>query len=685
MTWHIGVDIGGTFIDFCAHNSDTQVLHTIKVLTTPDNPGAELRQGLELLEARHQVTPTETIRFVHGTTVGINTIIQNKGAKLALITNAGFEDVLELGRLRMPDMYSLFCSAAEPLIPRDRIFGISGRMTAQQGESAPLELSELVEIIATCRQQNVDGIIISMLHAYQSPAQEDAVKVEIERLAPDLFAFTSSEIWPVVREYERSTTAILNGYVHPRVAGYLGGLEDTLSDLGVPARPLLTKSNGGLMQAETGKRNCVSMLLSGTASGVTGACWLARQAGNDRVLTLDIGGTSADVALIIDGQPQFGKDEKIGDYPLHIPSVSVSSIGIGGGSIARVDAFGVLKVGPESAGSSPGPACFSRGGAHATLTDALAVCGYLGHAPMAYGQLTLDIERAVSVVEDIAQALGRDVAATAEAIIRVAVSEMFVEVEKLVSRAGIDLRDYTLMPFGGGGPMLGAMLARDLGMRHILVPHRPGVVSALGGLVADLKGDSVRALFVPCNTPSVEALQKASKDLVAEGDAWLYQKQGFDATGETLISAEMRYAGQSFEVDVPLAQEWIASGDVTAIRTAFDARHQELFDFNDPEAEAEIVNLCLIVTGQSQHLHMDQQPLQAAEAQMLKRAPMRMAGDEHQVPVYLRDGLAAGHRFVGPAIVAQEDTTCVIPTGIQVHVDGHLNLHLHLNESHTDD
>ena len=685
MTWHIGVDIGGTFIDFCAHNSDSQALHTIKVLTTPDNPGAELRSGLELLQARHQVAPSDTIRFMHGTTVGINTIIQKKGAKLALITNAGFEDVLELGRLRMPDMYSLFCSSAEPLIPRNLIFGVTGRMKAQGIEGAPLDLTQLKDIITTCHKQNVKGIIISMLHAYQSPTHEDAVKAEIERLAADLFVFTSSEIWPVVREYERGTTAILNGYVHPRVAGYLGGLQDTLSDVGVPARPLLTKSNGGLMQAETGKRNCVSMLLSGTASGVIGACWLARQAGVDRVLTLDIGGTSADVALIIDGQPQFGKDEKIGDYPLYIPSVSVSSIGIGGGSIAHVDAFGVLKVGPESAGSTPGPACYGRGGTQATLTDALAVCGYLGHAPMAYGQLTLDTKCAFSVMDEIAQRLGRDVPSTAEAIIRVAVSEMFVEVEKLVSRAGIDQRDYTLMPFGGVGPMLGAMLARDLGMHHILVPHRPGVVSALGGLVSDLKGDFVRSLFVPCTAQSAEALQKANADLITEGNAWLYEKQGFEADGDILISAEMRYAGQSFEVDVPLQKKWIASGDITAIRSAFDARHQELFDFNDPQAETEIVNLCLIAVGKSQPLHMDQQPVQTADSQMLKHAPMRMAGEEHLVAVYARDSLAAGHRFTGPAVVAQEDTTCVIPKGIQAHVDGHLNLHLHFNESHAND
>lgn len=685
MTWHIGVDIGGTFIDFCAHNSDTQALHTIKVLTTPDNPGAELRNGLEELASQHAVTPSDTVRFVHGTTVGINTVIQKKGAKLALITNAGFEDVLELGRLRMPDMYSLFCSSAEPLVPRDRIFGISGRMTAQGNESAPLDLTELGRIITRCQDQDVEGIIISMLHAYQSPTHEDAVKAECTRLAPHLFAFTSSEIWPVVREYERGTTAVLNGYVHPRVAGYLGGLENTLTDLGVPARPLLTKSNGGLMQADTGKRNCVSMLLSGTASGVTGACWLARQAGTERVLTLDIGGTSADVALIIDGQPQFGKDEKIGEYPLHIPSVSVSSIGIGGGSIAHVDTIGVLNVGPESAGSTPGPACYGRGGANATLTDALAVCGYLGHAPMAYGQLDLNLERAFVVVGEIAQKMSRDVLSTAEAIIRVAVSEIFVEVEKLASRAGIDLRDYTLMPFGGGGPMLGAMLARDLGMGSILVPHRPGVVSALGGLVSDLKGDFVRALFVPCAPASIEALQKAAEDLVADGNAWLYEKQGFEAAGEALISAEMRYAGQSFEVDVPLKQEWIDAGDIGAIRGAFDARHLALFDFNDPQAEAEIVNLCLIVVGQSQPLQMAQYPVRGGDAPVLKQADMRMMGEQHQVPVYARGDLIAGHRFKGPAVVAQEDTTCVIPAGIGAHVDGHLNLLLHFNESQTDD
>ncbi len=278
----------------------------------------------------------------------------------------------------------------------------------------------------------------------------------------------------MIREYERTSTAILNGYVHPRVSGYLTALEDRLKARGVPAAALLTRSNGGLMNAAEGKRACVNMLLSGTASGVIGAGWLARQAGEARILTLDIGGTSADFALVVDGEAQYGTGELIGEFPLYIPSVSVSSIGIGGGSIASVDAQGVLRVGPESAGSVPGPACYGRGGNRATVTDAMVVCGWLGHTSMAYGQLSLDVARARAVMDDLAAKLGRTREETAQAILDIAVSEMFVEVEKLASRSGVDLRDFTLMPFGGGGPMLGAFLARELGMRRVIAPRRPG-------------------------------------------------------------------------------------------------------------------------------------------------------------------------------------------------------------------
>jgi N-methylhydantoinase A len=276
------------------------------VLTTPEQPGAELMTGLSLLAEREGFDPTHVTRFVHGTTVGINTIIQRKGARLALFTNAGFEDVIELARLRMPEMYSLFCSRPAPLIARDMIFGIPVRTRADGSESQAPDMAAVEGAAEAAKANGAQGIIVSFLHSWRDAAHEAAVKAAIEGLAPDLFVFCSAEVWPVIREYERSSTAVLNGFDHPRVSGYLAAFEEQLKDCGVPARPMLTKSNGGLMNAAEGKRACVHMLLSGTASGVIGAAWLARQAGEDKVLTLDIGGTSADFALIIGGEHSSG-------------------------------------------------------------------------------------------------------------------------------------------------------------------------------------------------------------------------------------------------------------------------------------------------------------------------------------------------------------------------------------------
>ncbi|MCE7028866.1 hydantoinase/oxoprolinase family protein [Jiella avicenniae] len=680
MAWKIGVDIGGTFIDFCALEQETQRLVTLKVLTTPDDPGRELLTGLDRLAETGGVVPEAIEAFVHGTTVGINTVIQRKGARLALITNAGFEDVVELARLRLPDMYSLFCAQPEPLVTRDMIFGISGRMLADGSQAAAIDAGELGPIVAAARAKGAEGFIVSLLHSYVAPAHERAVRQELRRLAPDLFVFASCDVWPVIREYERSVTTILNGYVHPRVAGYLAGLQAALASRRIPARPLLTKSNGGLMNAAEGKTACINMLLSGTASGVIGAAHLARQAGLRDVLTLDIGGTSADLALIVDGEPQFGTGEAVGEFPLYIPSVSVSSIGIGGGSIARVDEFGVLKVGPESAGSVPGPACYGRGGNEATITDAMAVLGILGQAPMAYGQLSIDRESARAAVEPLARRLSRSVEAVAEAILEVAVSEMFVEAEKLASRAGVDLRDFTLMPFGGGGPMLGCFLAREIGVSRIVAPRRPGVVSALGGLVADLKGDFIRTVFSACNGAAMPALARCLDELTAEGEAWLRDGQGFAGRIRTEILADMRYGGQSFEIEVPIERRWIEGGDVEALTAAFHRRHLEVYDFDDPSGAVEIVNLRLVAIGESDPVAFPAAPIHDQSARAARDVAVFLAGERQTVPLYLRDDLPAGATFSGPAVVSQEDTTLAIPAGLAARVDAFLNIHLEAAE-----
>lgn len=676
MGWRIGVDIGGTFIDFCALNESTRQMHTLKVLTTPNEPGREVMEGIALLQERHGMDPAEVTSFVHGTTVGINTVIQRKGADLALITNAGFEDVIELARLRMPEMYSLFCARPDQLIPRDRIFGVAGRVLADGSEAEPLDEAGVAAALDLARARGAKGVIIAFLHAYRNQAQEQAAKAMVQRLAPDLFVFCAAEIWPVIREYERTTTAILNGYVFPRVDGYLLSLEQALRGRGVTAPPMITKSNGGMMNVAMGRTSCVSMLLSGTASGVMGASFLTRQAEVPNALTLDIGGTSADVALIIDGKPQFGTGELIGEFPLYVPSVSVTSIGDGGGSIATVDGFGMLKVGPESAGSLPGPACYGRGGERATITDAMAVCGFLGHAPLAYRSVSMDRAKAEQVVGELATKLGRGLHETAEAIIMVSISSMFAEVNKLVARYGVDPGDFTLVPFGGAGPMMGCLLARELGMRHVMVPRRPGVVSALGGLVAEIKNDFIRTMFTEVQQDALPVLRAALTALREEASRWLRQDQNFAGAASLHVSADMRYRGQSFEIETPLEEAWIDDGDLDAMRDAFHRRHTAIYAFADEAAPVQLVNLRLVIAGATEPPDFAVQHRVEGRPEPERMVDVWHDGAMRSMPLFLREKLLHGHEFSGPAVVVQEDSTVCIPGGYAATVDTHGNLHL---------
>ena len=675
MTWRIGVDIGGTFIDFCALDAATRQVHTLKVLTTPDAPGEEVIRGLDLLRERHGMRSADVDAFVHGTTVGINTVIQRNGARLALLTTAGFEDVIELARLRMPEMHGLFCVRPDPLVPRDCIFGIGGRILADGSEQSPLDPAAVRDAVDRARARGVQGIIIAFINAYRNPAHEDAAAALVRAAAPAMFVFTATGIWPVIREYERTTTAVLNGYVHPRVARYLDSLEHALLERGVTAPPMITKSNGGMMRTEEGKTACVNMLLSGTASGVMGAAFLARQAGIGNALTLDIGGTSADVAIVIDGQPQFGQGEAIGEFPLFIPSVSVTSIGDGGGSLAWVDGFGVLKVGPESAGSTPGPACYGRGGTRATITDAMVVCGFLGHAPLAYDTVAMDPSRAHAAVREVGETLGLATEAAAEAIVRVAVSGMFMEVNKVFGRYGVDPGDFTLIPFGGAGPMLGCLLARELGLRRLMVPRRPGVVSALGALVADLKNDFVSTVFLEAAPASGAGVQAHARALHLRGAEWI-RAQNFAGTVVHQFLADMRYRGQSFEIEVPLEEAWVTAGNIAAMAAAFHRRHVAVYDFADDEAAVQIVNLRLIVTGAVAPPEFPEMPREDAAPAPRRVVSVWYDGRHQRMPLFLRDSLRHGHRLSGPAVIAQEDSTVCIPPGYSGHVDAFGHLHL---------
>ena len=668
MAVMIGVDIGGTFADFVALDAATGRTTTLKILTTPTAPGQDVAAGLARLAATG--TDLATVeRFVHGTTVGVNTIIQRRGARIALFTTAGFTDMLELARLRMPNPYSLFCERPAPLIPREHVFGIPERMTAAGATlQAPRE-PDIAAALAQAREAGCDGIVVSFLHAWREPAHEHQVAAMIARLAPDLVVFRATEIWPAIREYERTTTAILNAYVHPRIATYLDRVAAELATAGIAAPLLLTTSAGGTMTATAGRRDCVGMLLSGTASGVVGAGVVARAAGMPAILTLDMGGTSADVAILEHGQPSFATGHAIGEFPLAITTVAVTSSGQGGGSLVWIDAQGVLQVGPESAGSTPGPACFGRGGTRMTVTDAALLCGILGHGDLGYGAIAPDPALAAAAARPLADRLNLSIEALAEGVLSVAISGMIVPIEQLLARAGRHASELTLMPFGGAGPMLGALLADAAGMDTVLVPASPGTLCALGAVAAAIRRDTMRTVLLPLDAPTWPRLQSTLTGLAAEAEAAVIDMAG---PGDTTISlaADIRYHGQSFDLTVPFAHDTT----LPALIALFHEAHDRNFGHAETTAAVQVVSLRASATRAAPIIAMPREPDPPHMATPTGNARLFAANAWHKAALYDRATLNPGATLPGPAIVTQSDCTILVPAGWHARIDPLRNL-----------
>lgn len=675
MGFRVGVDIGGTFTDYAILDEATGALQTLKVLSTPDRPGQEVLDGIQMLGERHGVRAPDISYFTHGTTVGVNTVIQRKGARLALFTTAGFEDVLEVARLKMPDPYDLFSRRAEPLAARERVWGLRERVLSDGTVDTELDEAAARSAIDAARAAGAETIVVAFLHAYANPANERRLREIIAEAAPGMPVTLSSDVWPVIREYERTVTATVAGYVQDRVARYLTFLQRALKDAGVATEPMITKSNGGVMRAELGKTAPIQMLLSGTASGVIGAARIAAEAGARNVLSFDVGGTSADVAIILDGKPAFAVGERVGEFAIYIPTVSVTSIGAGGGSIASVDEFGSLKVGPESAGAVPGPACYGRGGKHATITDAYAVCGLLGEGgPLGYGAVHLDVAKARTAIAPIAEKLGLGLENAAEAIIKVSISGMFLEVSKLFSRQGADPRNFALLPFGGAGPMTACLLARDLGLKQIIVPPTPGVLAAFGGLIADIRNDFIKTAFVEVDAAGAATLMAHAQALDAQANAWLRDEQQYQGAATMSWSADMRYRGQSYEIEVPLERAWIDASDLDAIAGAFHREHERVYEHADPKAPVQVVNLRAVISAPTPQ----PKPARATPRQRAAEpvATTRVFFDAawHHAGIYDRSKLVAGDYLIGPAIVRQDDCTTCLVAGYRAETDAQGNL-----------
>ena len=671
MSYRVGVDIGGTFTDFFVFDETTLETQALKVPSRPDNPGAEVLEGLRQLEARFGIAPGEIVHFSHGTTVGVNTVIQRKGIRLCHFTTEGFTDVLEVARLRTPDVYNLLSKRPAPLIPRERVFPVAGRLASDGGELRPVDRTSVEAAVRKAREALAEGIVVALLNAYRNPAHEHEVAALVREMAPELPVFCSADVWSIIREYERTITAVIHAYVQPRVSRYLGSLQDALREAGVPAEPLVTKSNGGVMSAEMGKTACAQMIMSGTASGVIGASHIAVVSGCRDAISFDVGGTSADVAFIADGHPQYGIGEMIGEFPIYIPTVSVTSIGAGGGSIARIDDVGVLRVGPESAGAAPGPACYGTGGDEPTLTDAFAVLGYIGRTGLGYDTVPVKTGAARRAVGALAGRMESSIEETAEAIVRVAVSGMYLEVSKLVSSRGIDPRDNALIAFGGAGPMIACFLARELNMSTVVIPTAPGVLSAMGGLIADLKNDFVQTIYADLDAGAAPAIREGFESLRNLGERWLRQEQRYHGPAAYIHSADMRYKGQSFEIEAVLDPDAIEKGDVAALEEAFHAAHEQVYAHADRAAPVQIVNLRLVALGQTPKPRFESADEVPATAEPDDSIPIHAEGRSVQAALFRREALRPGHTFGGPAVVLQNDTTVCVTEGFLARVDGY--------------
>jgi N-methylhydantoinase A len=584
---------------------------------------------------------------------------------------------LQIQRLRLPQPQYWYGARPEPLIPRERVFEVDERLNADGSVEVALSQQSLRGALAEACGCGLDGLVVCFLHGFRNPCHERAAQDFVRAEVPDLFVCCAHEIWPQMREYERAVVSIINAYVMPPVEAYLGALENELQSIGVAAQPYITRSNGGIMTARRARSSTAETLLSGPASGVIGAVRVAQEAGIGDLITFDVGGTSADVAIVQKGMPHTSLTEHIADFPIMMPVVGVSSIGAGGGSLAWLDDAGVLKVGPRSAGAHPGPACFGHGQPEPTVTDAFLLCGYLNPQTYAGGRVHLDRQLADAAVRKLASQLNLGMEATAEGILSVTVAGMFAELSNLTAKRGVDARDFTLVGFGGAGSLLACRVAEEMGMLRVLVPQSPGTLCALGALSADVASDFVRSVSLGgCrNAGTISATLHELKD---EALKWVTSEAPFVCSYELAVSADMRYAGQSFEINAPLEEAAVMSDDWAAVSEAFHAAHRRMYAHSQPGAAVEMINLRLRISAAmpKPQLPRPRQVEAGTSAPWIGNRCVLVGGVPTDVMVYERGQLAGGHVFDGPALIDQSDTTVFVPAGWHgiVHEGGSLLL-----------
>jgi len=674
-TYRLGIDIGGTFTDFALLNEETGRIEVLKIPSNPARPEQSVFDGITRLYDDYDVQPADLKYFIHGTTLAVNTVIQRSGAKTALLITQGFRDILNIGRHRIPDIFNFFTVMPVPLVPRAHVYEIPERGTAAGRITHSLDEQAVRDAAKAIQAEGIDAIAVCFLHSYINPTHEIRAREILEEVSSVSYISLSSEIWPQMREYERALVAVMNAHVGRKMKTYFTDLQKGVRDLGVEADVLSTKSNGGVMYAHEAGERPVETLLSGPASGVIGASFIGRAIGMEKLITFDMGGTSADVA-IIDGEPRYSTENQVGDFPVIMPAIDVTSIGAGGGSLAWTDSNGVLKVGPKSAGADPGPACYGLGGENATVTDAYVCLGIVDPLRFLGGAVDIQPALAQQAVARIGKVIGLGVNEAAESILRVATSQMYAALVPLLARKGISYEEFTLLCFGGAGPTHGFLLAHEIGIRRVLVPLHPGVLCAAGSLAADLRRDFVRTIHGALVDDATEAVVARIADgfaaLTDDGRQWLdLHEFGFVST-RVEWTADMRYLGQSFELTVDVSKDALSDGSGKALSDLFHAEYEKVYGYVDEAASLEVLDIRATAVGVTPKPKLEQVRSQhkAGEATVPpSERDIFIFGKTWKATVLDRFSMPADTKFEGPAIVEQYDTTVLIPPSFTVTVD----------------
>ncbi len=667
--YRIGVDVGGTFTDLVSVD-DFGRATLAKVPSTPTDPSIGVLDGLNLLaEALSTKLPmllAETDRVVHGTTVATNALLEHNGARVGLLTTEGHRDVIEMREGLKDDRYNLRLPPPEQLVPRKLRLGVRERLRFDGRVEIPLDRASLQRAVDALRREHVEAVAVCYLHAYRDPRHEVATKAAIERELPGVYVSLSSEVLPQIKEYERVSTTVVNAYVGPALSRYLARLEGRLAQAGYRGPTLIIQSHGGVAPIAESGRLAAGAVLSGPAGGVAGSVYAARLIEKGNLIPFDMGGTSTDISLIVGGRPSLATGRRVAGQAIALNSLDISSVGAGGGSIARVDAGGILHVGPESAGAVPGPACYGGGGHEATVTDANLVLGYLDPACFLGSRRPLDRAAAETVVDNVATALGLDRLAAARGIHRV-VNTTTAEGVRLVSvRRGVDPRDFALLAFGGASGLHATDIARQLELSRVVVPRVAAVLSAWGMLATDLRFEIARTHIGDMRALDGGEVMRLFDEMEAEGIERL--RASFDGTTRTIRTVDMRYGEQVFEIAVPLdSVDWTGPDPLPQIVERFHRRHEELYTYSLPDQETVLVNARVAVAGVLS-APPDEPALVEGPPAPPRSERQIYLDDWISVPVYDFDTLAPAQAILGPAIVESPMTTVLLRQGEQAEV-----------------